>query len=125
MTEILAEASLQSANSAADISLVSAVDNPVLRWYLRDFHRARFADAISAGADTRAIITSGVDDLTLDSDYFGADFGLFRRVSEEATPTATLTGILKWWLFHESDNTVREDRIILWLRTDTALGHSR
>lgn len=124
MTEILAEASLQTANSASDISLVSGVDNPVLRWYLRDIHLAQFSDANSADADIRAIITSGPDDLNLDSDYFGADFGLFRRTSGEMQ-TASVPEILKWWLFHESVNDFHEDRIFLWLRTDSAIGVSR
>ncbi len=125
MTETLAESSEQATNSNADIRLVSAVDNPVLRWYLRDFRATRFADANSAGADTEAIITSSAEDLMLDSDYFGADFGLLRRTSGEAAPATSVIDVMKWWLFHESANSIVEDRVILWLRTDTALGESR
>ncbi len=118
----LKDISHKATNSDADLPLFSAVDSPVLRWYLRDFGRAQFGQAIPPGTQVQAIISrSDVDEPTLGSDYLGSDFGLLRTgtLPSPASPTPTLDA-MRWWLFHESLAGVMEDRIILWVRADLA-----
>jgi uncharacterized protein (TIGR03663 family) len=118
----LQDISRKATNSNADLSLYSAVDSPVLRWYLRDFWRAQFGQTIPPGAQFEAIISrSDATEPALGSDYLGSDFGLIRAGTLPSSGSSTpVLDAMRWWLFHETLNGVMEDRVILWVRTDLA-----
>ncbi len=116
----LYDISRRADNSDRGIPIFSAVDSPVLRWYLRDFPQAQFGHALPLGAQHEVIISPAVDsEPILGDDYLGGDFGLLRTQTEETTLSMTpLLDTLRWSLFHESARSIREDRIILWIRSD-------
>ena len=123
MTDILREVSRQLVNSDFDLSLFSTVDTPILRWYLRDYAQAQFGNTIPATANFEAIIsTAEQTELALASDYMGSDFGLMRVSVEPRPGSSAIVDTLRWWLFHETNTAVTQQRIILWVRTDLAGG---
>lgn len=122
LTQTLHDISRKANNSDTDIPIFSAVDNPVLRWYLRDFDQVQFGQVLPLGAQYEIIISpAAVIDPALGDDYLGGDFGLLRGNTEELFYTATpVLDALRWGLFHESTRGVTEERIILWVRADVA-----
>ena len=119
LRQVLQDSSRQLSNSARSLEIFSAVDTPAIRWYLRDFDQVTFGDSVPAEAQQQAIITSNDTTLTLPNDYFGADFRL-RNVETtqpdgEAT-TQPLAQILRWWLLRQSQATIEQESIILWIK---------
>ncbi len=118
----LQELSRKAYNSDGDIPIFSAVDSPVLRWYLREFEQAQFGQTLPPGAQFEVIISpASTIEPVLGDDYLGGDFGLLLEESAEApqSPTPVLDA-LRWSLFHESPRSVVDERIILWVRADLA-----
>ena len=118
----LQDISRTATNSNGDIPIFSAVNSPVLRWYLRDFGQAQFGQTLPPGAQYEVIISPAVAiEPALGDEYFGGDFGLLRAETAEASLSPTpLLDALRWGLFHESPRGVTEERIILWVRADLA-----
>jgi len=116
----LKDISRKAANSDGEIPIFSAVDSPVLRWYLRDFRHAQFGRTLPPGANYEVIISPAATiEPTLGDDYLGGDFGLLRGKTTEASLSPTpLLDALRWILFHESSRSVMEERVILWVRAD-------
>jgi hypothetical protein len=121
MLNMIRGTSRQTANSAYDLSIFSQVDTPVLRWYLRDFSQVEFGSAPPINAQQDAIIAPVDEELGLPNEYFGADFGLQNR-AYPGMAAPTVDSILRWWLFHESDSPVDQQRVVVWLRSDLATG---
>ncbi len=69
----------------------------------------------------QVVITLDGSELFLPADYTGADFGYRRVRFTEGTPTLP-SQVLRWWLFHESTQTLRQENVILWVRTDLIPG---
>lgn len=121
MQRILTEVARQSTNSDDGLDIVSAVDSPALRWYLRQYPAAMFGETIPAGTQSRIVITPAGQEAVLGSDYFGADFGHLRPDSgaSPAQPTS-FSDTLRWWLFHQSPLPITPETIIVWVRSDLA-----
>lgn len=124
LIQSLEEISRQATNSDHEIDSFSSVDTPVLRWYLRDFTHLQFGDSLPLGAQQDAIISPELAELALGSEYAGADYGLLRTgvTAPEFTSQTPVLDIMRWWLFHESSFAIREERVILWWRTDLSDG---
>lgn len=124
LQRVLTEVSRQSTNSDEGLDIVSAVDSPALRWYLRHYPAAMFGETIPAGTQSRIVITpAGQEAVALGSDYFGADFGHLRP-SAGPTPDqpTSVSDTLRWWLFHQSPLPITPETIIVWVRSDLAHG---
>jgi hypothetical protein len=94
------------------------VDNAVVRWYLRHFRQVEYVNALPRDTFAEAIITPLGAELGLPQEYTGADFGLVRPETEHLLdPLAAL----RWWAFRQSTILPREERVILWLRSDLIL----
>ena len=118
----LREVSRQATNSDFDLAVFSTVDTPILRWYLRDYEKAKLGNAIPTNASYDAIIsTADQTALRLGSDYLGTDFGL-TRVNLLPNPGPPVLDAFRWWLFHESNTIVEQEQVILWVRSDLARG---
>ncbi|MCB9422134.1 MAG: glycosyltransferase family 39 protein [Ardenticatenaceae bacterium] len=116
----LQDVSWQANNANYGLDIFSSVDSPTLRWYLRHFQKVQFGNSLPVSAQNQVIISPYNAELSLGSDYAGADFGILRDgllPSEFPSPTPSLD-ILRWWLFHESSLATNEERVILWWRTD-------
>lgn len=118
LRQVLQESSRQLSNSARSLQIFSAVDTPVIRWYLRDFDQVTFGDSVPAEAQQQAIITANNVELTLPNDYFGADFRLRNvETSQPSEPTVQpLTQVLRWWLLRQSSATIEQESLILWIK---------
>lgn len=123
LVDTLQDISRQAANSDADLTLLSAVDTPVLRWYLRDFWQAAVGQVVPPDAHHQVIISRvGDGDPQFGTDYVGSDFGLLRSGTAPAPVSNTpFADTLRWWFFHETNVETIEDRVILWVRTDLVL----
>ncbi len=123
LLKTLQDISRSETNSDTDLTILSSVDTPTLRWYLRDFWQATIGQTIPPQAQHQAIISLvGQEEPQLGNDYIGSDFGLARNGSAPAPVSETpLNDILRWWLFHETPMGIIEDRVILWVRTDLVL----
>jgi predicted membrane-bound mannosyltransferase len=117
LTALLRDISRQLTGGDHDVEIISLADSPVLRWYLRDYEAAQFADSLPLGAGTPVIVAPVEADLRLATDYLGADFGLRQTRVEPPTPFS-LSDALKWWLFRESATPLNTERVILWVRSD-------
>ncbi len=117
MMQMMADVSRQVTNSANGLQVTSLVESPVLAWYLRDFERTQFADAVPLQNAPEALITGVESEARLSSDYMGADFGL--AVTPLPGPLAqTVPDLLRWWLFRESDQPAQSAPVIFWVRSD-------
>lgn len=118
MLPLLRDVSRQLGNAEHDLDIFSSVDAPALRWYLRDFRRAQFSDALPIGGSNQVIITTADAEPVLGSDYMGAGFGLLRTAPPPENGQMRVVDTLRWWLFRESNTAVSTEQIILWLRAD-------
>jgi hypothetical protein len=120
LEKTLEEVSWQGTATAYDIQVLSAVDTPALRWYLRDFPNVVFGQTVPAGSTERAIITRAATEAPAPGDdYLGTDFGIARTDATSSFGTAlTLMDNLRWWIFHEHPATITAERLILWVRSD-------
>lgn len=119
----LQEISRTASNSDSDLTLLSAVDTPVLRWYLRDFWQASGGQTVPPEAQHQVIISKvGDAEPSFGADYVGSDFGLLQHGITAAPVTETpVADLLRWWLFHETAVQPLEERVILWVRSDLVL----
>ena len=122
LLDTIEQISQSAVNSKFDLDLYSAVDSPLLRWYLRDYQQLKIGQTLTPGAQNEVIITSAeVNEPNFGSDYLGSDFGLLRMGTGPTPISSTpLTDTMRWWLFHESAATNAEERVILWVRSDLA-----
>ncbi|MEM7115577.1 MAG: glycosyltransferase family 39 protein [Chloroflexota bacterium] len=117
------DVSRQGSKSDVDLELFSAVDTPVLRWYLRPFRQVQFGNTIPTAATHQAIITrAGIAEPGFGSNYLGTDFGYYRPpVNPELYQSGRpLIDTFLWWLFHDSPIPIPEERLVLWVRSDVA-----
>ncbi len=122
---LLGRISREVANSDVDLSVFSAVDSPVLRWYLRAFKRFETGPALPIDLQADVVITPDDNQPQLPNDYFGADFGLEQRQVTDvplvgAGGGATVDQLLRAWLFHRYSTPVEQQRVVLWVRSDLA-----
>jgi 4-amino-4-deoxy-L-arabinose transferase-like glycosyltransferase len=113
--------SWQTAGSETDVDIFSAVDSPVLAWYLRDFPNLQLGDAVPPAATYSLILTPDETEPAFGSDYMGADYGLlYTGVVDQGFVQSPVLDTLRWWLFQESTAVPEQQRVVLWLRTDLA-----
>lgn len=120
LVDMLRDISRQATNSDGDLALISGVDTPVLRWYLRDFRRAIIGESLPPQAQQQVVISAlGNVEPRLGSDYVGSDYGLLRKGTSAPPESSTpLSDLLRWLLFHETAAQMIEDRVIVWVRAD-------
>lgn len=121
LAQMVRDVSRQGASSDSDLELFSAVDSPLLRWYLRPFPRAQFGTAVPAAATQPLIITpASQTEPSFGSDYMGTDYAYLRpdvAVTRDSS-TTPLSDTLRWWLFHISPLPIPEEKLIVWVRSD-------
>lgn len=120
LVEMLREISYQTGAGPYDLPLLSAVDTPVLRWYLRLFSAVQIGSTVPPGTATTALITRVDAPAPPVDDYAGLDLGLVTARAErnDLAPAASVVEALRWWFFRESPGTVVQERVILWVRQD-------
>ncbi|MCK5920742.1 MAG: hypothetical protein KAG66_07355, partial [Methylococcales bacterium] len=79
MLTTLNEIGMQTARSERSLDILTAIDTPVLRWYLRDIPNISYNNSVPAGTTADIVITPIGADPNFGTDYMGADFGLLRH----------------------------------------------
>ncbi|MCA9875441.1 MAG: glycosyltransferase family 39 protein [Anaerolineales bacterium] len=111
--------SWQVAGSATDVDIFSAVNSPILAWYLRDFPNFQMGSAVPPAATASLILTPDGTEPAFGSDYLGADYAWLRSgVAQEGFVQSRVLDTLRWWVFQESTAVTQKQRLILWLRAD-------
>jgi hypothetical protein len=121
LASTIGELSWQLDNSERGVQILSIIESPALRWYLRDFTNLELGNALRRSMDTPLIITTNEQVPELANSYIGSDFGFTRLNSPQ---NISMADLLRWWLFHESHYPMPEERLILWLRADLVEGVS-
>jgi hypothetical protein len=114
------ELSWQASNSVNGVALTSAVDSPALRWYLRDFDNATFAELLPSATSSPVLITPLDYDPVVASNYIGAEYTF---AHPDTVHNLGAIDALRWWFFRQSPIPISEQRLILWLRSDIAEGN--
>jgi hypothetical protein len=97
-----------------NLELVSLLDSPSIRWLLRDYPNARFSSSLSPSERPAAVISSVVDELPAwTAAYRGQDFVWWTWPGWEGTLPEKL---VNWIVFR--DAPLRNEKIILWVRSD-------
>lgn len=115
--------SYQVARHSKDVAVLSTVDSPVLRWYLRDMAQVTFANGVPFLADTAVLITPSSQNsgLPVGTDYIGTAFDLIQSCPNgTAVSSQIMIDTLKWWFFQEAPSCGDPSGIIVWLRADLA-----
>jgi hypothetical protein len=96
----------------ADLEVVSELDSPALRWYLRDFRNARFEPILPGLSERAALITAVTSNPSLSADYTGTDFRFTRR---ETALAPDRLAMLHWWFFHDAAGVLETESAVLWV----------
>ncbi len=115
LVSTLRDVSWQTTNSNKDLQILSTVDSPSLRWYLKEYTSIEYVSVLPPLTDNQALITEADETLSFEVDYIGADFGHLRTGSTQGSDPYQS---LNWWLFHQTSEALEEERIIFWLRSD-------
>jgi hypothetical protein len=98
----------------AQVAVTLPQDDPVLRWYLRDFEKAHYNAAVS---DLAPIIVAPLGSTFppfMTDSYKGQQF-VTRAVWEPSQLTANDS--LRWWLYRESDTAPRPAQTyVVWVK---------
>lgn len=117
----LRESSFQLNRSIAGLPIVSSVDNPTLRWYLRDFADVTYVATLPTGSAVQSaaavIVPAGSEPPPLVGNYVSTTFDVISR-RDPAAPAPTLTERLQWWFFRDSAQPLAVEQVQLWLRVD-------
>jgi hypothetical protein len=120
MERVLRDLSWQFSQSDQDVDILSAVDTPALRWYLRDYVNVDFGKTASPNTTATIVITAVGDQSALGESYMGADYAIARSAPENVASTEPVLDTLRWWLFHQSPSKPEQERVILWVKSETA-----
>ncbi len=115
LEETVRETAWQWLGSEAEASLLSTVDTPVLRWYLRDFPQAQFGESGLPAADHHLIITPTDVELPMENQYLGSDFKLIRNDLDVPLSSRQTAAYLLFW---EIPAGINATSIILWVKED-------
>ena len=99
---------------------IVGMDDPALRWHVRDFRDVRHVDAVGVNPDTQVYITPiELADPVLEETYRGEPFALR---SDWFLPT-DLRGpeLIKWWLYRQAPPPESLD-VVLWVKGGGGLG---
>lgn len=116
--DLIRHISLQATGFDHGLDILSSIDAPTLRWYVRDFPAVTYVPAIPAGANATAIITPGEETPTLTGNYIATRLNWQTADGDTDLPRlADVVEILRWWFFHESPVEVEANSLSLWLNS--------
>jgi uncharacterized protein (TIGR03663 family) len=124
LAEALETASQRATGSAHTLPLTVQLDDPVLRWYLREFPQVSWAEDLNPGVTSEAVVTADdQQDPALGDNYLGMDLVL--QVGEPAKPELPpWVAAVRWSLLRDGPPPTPERKVIVWLRQDVTLVES-
>ena len=121
LADVVQDVSWQLSKSDRDVEIVSTLDSPVLRWYLRDYVNAAFGKTAAPDTTATIVITPAAEQTELGTSYMGADYIIARGAPlEEVISNSPTLDTLRWWIFHQSPAIPAPERVILWVKSETA-----
>ena len=111
----LQETSYQFSGSNRSLDIMSSIDTPVLRWYLRDFDAVNYVVSIPPGSSAGAVIAPEVQTPALNGNYGFASFDYLLSASDEIATRDTI-GTLRWLFFRDSAEIVTKEKLTVWVR---------
>jgi hypothetical protein len=120
LSRVLHDIGWQRQGAPRDLEVIVATPDPVLAWYLRDFRNAEYGATVPPGTRATVIITPASDGPPPGEGYFGADFGLRHTGARfpDGTPQTRLGDVFRWWLFHDTNQSVTTEQVILWVQNE-------
>ena len=113
----LQEGSYQISRAQRALTLVSTVDTPAMRWYLRDFDDVIYAETAQRDTDRDAVISMASAPPALTGPFARTDFDA--EIMGASEPLFSLNETFRWWFFRESSAELQVERVSLWLRITT------
>ncbi|MBE2222047.1 MAG: glycosyltransferase family 39 protein, partial [Anaerolineae bacterium] len=121
LADVVQDLSWQLSKSDQDVDILSTVDTPALRWYLRDYVNATIGKAAPSDTTSTLVITPANAQTALGTSYMGADYIISRSAPvEEVISNSPTLDTLRWWVFHQSPAVPAQERVILWVKSETA-----
>ena len=117
LTSTIQQVSWQVKGSEVDLDIYSTIDNPSLNWYLREMKGLELGDGISPSIEASGLLTEVIAEPQLANEYIGIELGYSRPEGDYPLSPSQL---LAWWLFHDAQLPIIEERLIFWLQSDLA-----
>ena len=118
LRDTIQEASYQFSGSNQALDIMSSIDTPVIRWYLRDFEAVEYVVSIPPGTQTAAVIAPEMQTPALNGNYGFATFDYLLEASGDNRPGDTIS-TLRWLFFRDSAETVEKEKVTLWLKLNS------
>ncbi len=119
LADMVQDLSWQLSKSDRDVDILSTVDTPVMRWYLRDYVNAEIGKSAPPDTTATLVITPADAQTSLGTTYMGADYAVAQsKPLEKVLSTSPLLDTLRWWVFHQSHDTPAQERVILWVKME-------
>lgn len=133
LKDSLSRASREHSGDAHSIDVTVLTNDPALRWVLRDFDQARFAEPSETAVITSAVVALQAPGTpSLGGDYFGQSFALRRRwetddllcrwnivqIGLDQVSQLDCRALADWLLYRRSAEQPVEDQVVLWLRQE-------
>jgi len=117
---LIEEMSLWRAGDKHELPIgVVALEDHVVRWYVRDFRDVRFVDDVGENPDRALYIApASFSSPVLESRYRGEPFELR---SGRFTPVLQGAAFIKWWLYREAP-APESQQVVLWAKGGSGLG---
>lgn len=117
--EIVRQVSAETSGAPTDLTVISSVDTPALRWALRDMRDATFAPGLPPAAAADAAITPLDAAEPFDGAAISMPFTLSEtRVDPVALPELSeVEALLRWWFFRDGAAAGERDQFLLWVRS--------
>lgn len=120
LVDLLEELSLWRSGDKHELPIgVVALEDHVVRWYVRDFRDVRYSDAVGDNPDRAIYIApASLAASSLENLYRGE---LFALRSGRFEPVLQNTSFVKWWLYREAPRP-ESQQVILWAKGGGGLG---
>ena len=119
LADMVQDLSWQLSKSDRDVDILSTVDTPAMRWYLRDYVNAEIGKSAPPDTTATIVITPADAQTSLGTTYMGADYAIAQSEPlEKVLSPSPLLDTLRWWIFHQSHDTPAQERVILWVKME-------
>ena len=119
LADMVQDLSWQLSKSDRDVDILSTVDTPVMRWYLREYVNAEIGKSAPPDTTATLVITPANAQTSLGTTYMGADYAITQSEPlEKVLSTSPTLDTLRWWIFHQSNDTPAQERVILWVKME-------
>ncbi|HSH05368.1 MAG TPA: hypothetical protein VLL52_22825 [Anaerolineae bacterium] len=115
----LTEISWMAHNDPQRLQIITDLDHPTLRWYLRDFKNTTYGHSIPPNSDAAVVLTTSQEELPLNGNYLQSKFYLEHYgLIEVQSSTPLPAQLIRWWLAHQSPHRPLVSSGTIWVRDD-------